>query len=261
MLQKMLCCFPWMTSGSNSVLTHPTPGDANLNHLASFYKISSIVPCAKQSCWLGILVLAVCLFGQNPLTAKQAEVPWSSSSIHRIYTGFVDTGDVWQRLNTWLVEENVPHTQSCSRTWKAHMTGDHVFCMPGDKAATGPIGTPGGQCTLVQRIGPNLVISGKDVTINTTLNPEIKVSQAVLGRQFLAALKPQRSKEKPKQNSDTLHGTFALLWRAVLPKRNDFSGFPYIVPNGVPRKVNLVPHRLMCYKVRLSRNPENVCAP
>nr|XP_030738185.1 uncharacterized protein LOC115866641 isoform X2 [Globicephala melas] len=115
MLQKMLCCFPWMTSGSNSVLTHPTPGDANLNHLASFYKISSIVPCAKQSCWLGILVLAVCLFGQNPLTAKQAEVPWSSSSIHRIYTGFVDTGDAWQRLNTWLVEENVPHTRSCSR--------------------------------------------------------------------------------------------------------------------------------------------------
>lgn len=52
-----------------------------------------------------------------------------------------------------------------------------------------------------------------------------------------------------------------MLWRALLPKRNDFSGFPYIVPNGVLRKVNLVPHRLMCCKVKMSRNPESLCAP
>lgn len=56
------------------------------------------------------------------------------------------------------------------------MTSDSVFCKPGDEVATRLIGTAGGQCTLVDSIGPNLVILNKDVTINTTLRPEIKVS-------------------------------------------------------------------------------------
>jgi len=33
------------------------------------------------------------------------------------------------------------------------------------------------------------------------VNPEIKVSQTILSKQFLAALKPQGSKEKPETKS------------------------------------------------------------
>lgn len=56
------------------------------------------------------------------------------------------------------------------------MTKDHASCTPGDKVTAGLTGTLAGQCALVQRIGPHVVILGKDVTISTTLNPEIEVS-------------------------------------------------------------------------------------
>lgn len=55
------------------------------------------------------------------------------------------------------------------------MTKDHASCTPGDKVTAGLTGTLAGQCALVQ-IGPHVVILGKDVTISTTLNPEIEVS-------------------------------------------------------------------------------------
>lgn len=99
---------------------------------------------------MGILVLAVCLFGQNLLTAKQAEVPWSRSYRHGFYAGFVDTGGIWQRPNTWLVEDIIPHTHpALTRGRYTILTGDCAFCLPEDKVATGPTGTIGDQCTLV----------------------------------------------------------------------------------------------------------------
>lgn len=118
-------------------------------------------------------------------------------------------------------------------------TNDHASCTPGDKVAAGLTGTPAGQCTLVQRIGPHVVILGKDVTISTTLNPEIEVSLKSSWKAVPGSTSTSKKQREAKTKSRRLHGTFALLWRAVLPR--EVTKFSYIVLTASLQKVNLVP--------------------
>lgn len=72
----------------------------------------------------------------------------------------------------------------------------------------GQQGLLGGWYTFVDRIVVDLVISGKDVTINTTLNPEISLlncSQDGLGCLFAKAVYSEVKgyAEIPLQNSQT----------------------------------------------------------
>lgn len=83
-------------------------------------------------------------------------------------------------LDLWILacgRKHTSHTLNPALLRVRHaVTGDRVICMPGDKVATGLIQANGGQSTHVGKTGPNLVMSGKAITVNTTLNPEIKVS-------------------------------------------------------------------------------------
>lgn len=110
----------------------------------------------------------MCLFGQNFLTTKQAGVPCA------------DHIDVVSILDLWILACRRKHTShtltpALLRVRRA-VTSDCVICMPGDKVATGWIESNGGQSTYVGKTGPILVMSGKATTVNTTRNPEIKVS-------------------------------------------------------------------------------------
>lgn len=83
-------------------------------------------------------------------------------------------------LDLWILACRRKHTSYTLIPALLHVrravTSDCVICMPGDKVATGWIETNGGQSTHAGKTGPNLVMSGKAITVNTTLNPEIKVS-------------------------------------------------------------------------------------
>lgn len=81
----------------------------------------------------------------------------------------------------------------------------------GDKVATGLKETNGGQCLLLGTIGPNLVISRKVITVNTTLIQKLTFHKQFPEGSFWQHLFPEEAKRSLKQNPDAFHRTFTLL--------------------------------------------------